>query len=88
MNTRQILVNKTQEQKELERIVKGQEIYNSGFVHKVDSNTFLVQGTKSDYMVEKIQGDIYHCECPDFQFRTDIEICKHIIAVQFKEIEL
>lgn len=91
MNTlnKPILVSSKQNQ-EIARLAKASEIYKQGKCHKINDDSFLVEGTKDNYIVDIIDRDneVYFCSCPDFEYRTDIQYCKHILSVQFMEINL
>ncbi len=86
MNT--LVINQNQNVEQINnRIVKGYEIYKSGLVNEVLTDRLekaYVVGLNKRIVseIDSVNG-IYHCDCPDFEFR-DFEACKHIFAVQFK----
>lgn len=83
--------NKTQllEQEEyqnINRLAKGQEIYNQGLVSKLEGDIFIV---KDKYQVEDISTEttpIYVCSCPDFEYRSEY-LCKHIFATILYQLD-
>ncbi len=53
-------------------------------IKRVDSSTYKVksQSGNGSYLVTK-KGEEWSCGCPDFQFRGEKQLCKHIHSVLF-----
>lgn len=84
MNSLQLLNNEyISDLKVLERRNRGLELYNQGLIEQINDHQFMV---KSQYIVDDLsteQTPIFTCNCKDYEYRTDIEYCKHIHGVLY-----
>lgn len=76
------------EEQTTNRVAKGYEIFNQDLVEQINARLYSVKGK---YEVEDLTTNedinpVYQCSCPDFVYRH--VQCSHIIAVQFKQMEL
>lgn len=76
------------ENKHVDRIVKGHELYNNGLVERIGLREYIVSGkyTVEDLTTKEDIEPFLKCSCPDHVFR-DVQ-CKHIMAVTFYQIGL
>ncbi len=75
MNTEVLLT----EQQETNRIAKGFELYNQGYIERLNNKEYLVNGK---HLVIDYTDLGLVCRCEDSLYRN-IERCKHVIAIEF-----
>ncbi len=73
---RQVLLTENQE---TNRIAKGYELYNQGYIERLNDKEYLVNGR---HIVIDYQDLGLVCRCEDSLYRG-IERCKHVIAIEF-----
>jgi hypothetical protein len=75
MNTT-ILLN---EKQETDRVTKGYELFNQGYIEQLNDKEYLVNGR---HIIIDYQDLGLVCRCEDSLYRN-IERCKHVIAIEF-----